>query len=156
MRGKRFPKRTILPDPKYKSIFVARFVNLIMMGGKKSTATYIVYKALDIIEEKTKRKPLDVLEESIRNVSPPLEVRPRRIGGANYQIPMEVSRDRQITLAARWIIEAARNRSGKPMSQALASEILDASKKEGSAMKKRENMLRMAEANRAFAHFARM
>jgi len=156
MRGRRFRKRKILPDPKYSSILVARFVNQLMRRGKKSTASKIVYCALGLIEQKTKRKPLDLLEEAIRNVSPPLEVRPRRIGGASYQIPMEVSRERQITLAMRWMIEEARSRQGRPMSQFLANEILLASKKEGSAMKRRENMLRMAEANRAFAHFARM
>lgn len=118
-------------------------------------AQSIVYDAFDIIEEKTKKNPLDIFELAMKNVSPNLEVKGRRIGGANYQIPVQVKADRRFVLASRWIIEAAKTRKGRPMSEKLAQELMDASNKEGAAMKKRENVQKMAEANRAFAHFAR-
>ena len=154
MRGKQAPKRTISPDPKYQSELVAKFINLIMADGKKSVAQEIVYGAFDLIQEKTKKKGFDVFEQAINNVSPILEVKSRRIGGANYQIPVEVTGERKITLAMRWIIDAAVAKKGMPMKQRLAQELMDAVNKQGNAMKKREDVHRMAEANRAFAHFA--
>ncbi len=154
MRGKQAPKRTISPDPKYQSELVAKFINLIMERGKKSVAQEIVYGAFGLIQEKTKKKGFDVFEQAINNVSPVLEVKSRRIGGANYQIPIEVTGERKITLAMRWIIDAATAKKGTPMKQRLAQELMDAMNKQGNAMKKREDVHRMAEANRAFAHFA--
>lgn len=127
-----------------------------MRRGKKSKASKIVYQAFDIIYSKTKKEPLEIFEKALENAGPPLEVRPRRVGGANYQVPMEVKKDRRVTLAMRWIINAARDRQGKPMAQLLAEELIDAANKTGTAVKKRDDMVRMAEANRAFAHFARM
>jgi small subunit ribosomal protein S7 len=155
MRGKQAPKREIAPDPKFQSVQVAKFVNYIMYGGKKSTAQGILYGAFDIIAERTKKEPMETFELAIKNVAPTLEVKGRRIGGANYQIPIQVKAERRYLLACRWLIEAARERKGKPMMEKLAQELLDASKKEGNAMKKREAVQKMAEANRAFAHFAR-
>ncbi len=157
MRGKiKTRKIDLLPDPRYNSVFVAKFINQVLRRGEKSKAQKIVYSAFDIIKEKTKKDPEGVFDEAVANAGPPLEVRPKRIGGANYQIPMEVSRGRKVTLAMRWIVEAARAKSGQSMDKALASEILDAYKKTGSVIKKREDLIRMAEANRAFAHYARM
>lgn len=155
MRGKKAPKRKILPDPKYKSINIAKFVNYIMQKGKKSVAQNIVYGAFDILREKTKQDPLDIFNQAIKNASPVLEVKSRRIGGANYQIPFQVRGDRKLALAYRWIIEVARNKKGAPMEKKLAAEILAAYNNEGDAIKKKQDMHRMAEANRAFAHFAR-
>lgn len=154
MRGKPAPRRKLLPDPKYNNTTVGRFINLIMRRGKKTTAQSVVYGALDIIAEKTKKDPVPVFEQAIKNVSPLLEVKSRRIGGANYQVPIEVRGDRQETLPMRWIIDACRHKKGAPMAQKLATELIDASNKQGEAMKKREDVHRMAEANRAFAHFA--
>lgn len=155
MRGKPAPKRKITPDPKYNSIQIAKFVNYLMSDGKKTVARTVLYKSFEVIEEKTKKKPVEVFELAIKNVSPNLEVKGRRIGGANYQIPIQVKAERRFILASRWIIGEARSRKGKPMYQKLAQELIDASNKEGSAMKKRETVQKMAEANRAFAHFAR-
>jgi small subunit ribosomal protein S7 len=155
MRGKQAPKRTIDPDPKYNSVAVALMVNKIMRRGKKSVAQKIVYGALDEIGKEGKGDSMGIFERALKNVGPSVEVRPRRVGGANYQIPFPVKGDRQMTLAMRWIINAAKNRKGKPMKQKLAAELLDASKNEGNAMKKKTDVLRMAEANKAFAHFAR-
>ena len=155
MRGKPATKRDIKPDVKFGKVEVARFINQVMRRGKKSTAQQLVYNAFDLIQKRTKKDPLEVFIQAIKNVSPVLEVRGRRIGGANYQVPITVRGSRQLNLAFRWIIEAARNRKGKPMSEKLAMEIIDAANKEGAAMKKRENIHKMAEANRAFAHFAR-
>jgi len=132
---------------------VARFINKVMKDGKKSLATRIVYNAMDLIEERTKRPALEVFEEAIRNVSPLLEVKPRRVGGATYQVPVEVPPHRQISLAMRWIIAAARQRPGRSMAEKLAAELIDAANKTGAAIKKREDTHRMAEANRAFAHY---
>ncbi len=147
-------EQLISPDPKYDSLLVARFVNQVMRRGKKSVARKNVYTAFDIIKEKTKQEPLDVFEKAIDNVAPRLEVRSRRIGGATYQVPMEVGRRRATTLAMRWIIKSARSGKGVPFSQRLARELMDANNKEGSAFKKKENVHKMAEANKAFAHFA--
>ncbi|MFH1111531.1 MAG: 30S ribosomal protein S7 [Patescibacteria group bacterium] len=154
MRGKRATKRTILPDPRYQSVVVAKFVNFIMERGKKSVARKIVYQCFDVIAEKTKKDPRDVFEASIKNVSPIVEVRSRRVGGANYQIPIEVRPDRRLALAFRWIIDAAYNKKGRPMHLKLADELISAAENQGDAIKKKEDVLRMAEANRAFAHFA--
>lgn len=155
MRGKRAPKREIIPDPKFQNAEVAKFVNYVMRRGKKSRAQSIVYGSFDMIAEKTKKNPLEVFELAIKNVAPTLEVKGRRIGGANYQIPIQVKAERRFLLACRWIIAGAKERKGKPMQEKLAQELMDASKKEGAAMKKREAVQKMAEANRAFAHFAR-
>lgn len=154
MRGKQAPKRKIAPDHKFNSVLIARFINQIMRCGKKSVAEQIVYTAFDFIKEKTKKDPLQVFEQAMKNVAPAVEVKSRRIGGANYQIPVEVRGNRKDTLTFRWIIGAAKARRGKPMYQRLGSELIDASQKQGDAIKKREDVHRMAEANRAFAHFA--
>lgn len=155
MRGKSAVKREIAPDPKFQNVQVAKFVNYVMQRGKKATAQGIVYGAFNIIADKTKKEPLEVFDLAIKNVAPTLEVKGRRIGGANYQIPIQVKTERRFLLACRWIIEASRERKGKPMMEKLAQELMDAAKKEGNAMKKRETVQKMAEANRAFAHFAR-
>ena len=154
MRGNQAPNRKRKPDPKYGKDDLAMFINLVMQRGKKSIAQDIVYRAFDIIAEKTKQKPIEVFDLAIRNVSPFLEVKSRRIGGANYQVPVEAKGDRKLALAMRWIIAAANSRKGKPMHEKLAFELIDASQKQGEAIKKREDVHRMAEANRAFAHFA--
>lgn len=155
MRGKQAPKREIIPDPRYQNTLVAKFINVIMRGGKKSTAQRVVYGAFDLIKEKTKKDPVMIFDLAIRNVAPLVEVRSRRIGGGNYQIPYPVQGDRKNALAFRWIITATRNMKGRPMSEKLAEELLNASQKQGEAMKKKLDVHRMAEANRAFAHFAR-
>ncbi|MFH1781306.1 MAG: 30S ribosomal protein S7 [Patescibacteria group bacterium] len=154
MRGKQAPKRKITPDPKYNSTTIAKFANYVMQDGKKGVAQGIIYDAFDIIEKKTKKQPLDVFDKAMKNLSPVLEVKARRIGGANYQVPIEVRGDRRFTLASRWMIAAAKARKGKPMCERLALEIMDAAEDQGEAMKKKDDMHRMAEANRAFAHFA--
>ena len=154
MRGKQAPKRAIAPDPRYKSTQVTKFINYIMLNGKKSVAATIVYGAFDLIEEKMKQPGYEVWMQAMKNVSPDVEVRAKRIGGANYQVPVEVRPERRFTLASRWIIDAARARKGKSMTERLAIELMDAAKSEGTAMKKREDVQRQAESNRAFAHFA--
>jgi small subunit ribosomal protein S7 len=140
------------PDVEYKSEAITRFINTVMKDGKKDTARRVVYKALDII--KKENDPLETFDTAIRNVSPLMEVRSRRVGGANYQVPREVPQQRRISLAYRWLINAARAKKGKPMAEKLATEILLAAKNEGEAIKKKDDMHRMAEANKAFAHFA--
>ena len=154
MRGKKF-KRAIEPDIKYDSLVIAKLINKIMKNGKKSVAQGIIYGAFDIITEKTKKDPLDVFDLALKNVSPDVEVKSRRVGGANYQVPTHVSEDRKTTLAFRWIIEAARAKKGKSMRERLAAELMDASEGQGNAVKKKQDVYRMAQANRAFAHFAR-
>ncbi len=146
-------RRVIPPDPKYGSVKVQSFINRVMRGGKKSVAARQVYMAFDIIAEKTGKAPLEVFEQAIKNASPIMEVRPRRVGGATYQVPMEVPPHRQFALACRWIIGAARARSGKSFAEKLAAELMDAANNQGSAVRKREETHRMAEANRAFSHF---
>ncbi len=141
------------PDLVYKSEAIARFINTVMLDGKKDTARKVVYDALEIIK-KTDVDPLETFETAIRNVSPLMEVRSRRVGGANYQVPREVPQQRRVSLAYRWLINAARAKKGKPMAEKLANEILMAVKNEGEAIKKKEDMHRMAESNKAFAHFA--
>ena len=155
MRGKQAPKRVIAPDSKYGSVVIAKLVNSIMKSGKNTTAQKVVYTALDIVAEQSKDDPANVFDAAMRNVTPQIEVISRRVGGANYQIPIPVRGERRTALAFRWLIAAANSRKGKPMSEKLASEILEAAKGEGSAVKKRMDVQRMAEANRAFAHFAR-
>lgn len=155
MRGKKAPRRDLAPDPKFGNVLVAKFINYIMNDGKKTTAQKVVYGAFDIISEKTKLDPLEVFDTAIKNVMPSLEVKSRRVGGANYQIPLPVRGERRITLAYRWIIKAARTKKGRPMAEKLAAELIAASNNEGDAMKKKQDVQRMAEANRAFAHFAR-
>ncbi|OIP24045.1 30S ribosomal protein S7 [bacterium CG2_30_37_16] len=148
-------KRDIEPDLKYNSILVTKFTQKMMWDGKKTLAFKLLYKALDILAEKTKKKPLDVFEQAIKNVSPVLEVKSRRIGGANYQVPIEVRGNRKLALATKWILTAARARKGMSFDKALAAELLDAYNGTGVAMKRKEDTHKMAEANRAFAHLAR-
>ncbi len=154
MPRKKFKKREITPDPVYENVLVAKFINQVMRKGKKALAQKIVYGAFEIIKEKTKKDPLEIFEKAIENAAPLLEVRPRRVGGATYQVPVEVKGDRRITLAMRWIIQAAKSKKGKPMKEKLAQELILAYQNEGDAVKRKENTHRMAEANRAFAHFA--
>ena len=142
------------PDSKYNSILVGRLIGQVLKEGKKSKAQKIMYKCFDVIKEKTKQDPLDVLDEAIRNVAPSLEVKAKRVGGANYQVPVPVMGERRNTLAIRWILKAARSKKGKASALALAQEIIDASNRQGLAVKKREDIHKMAEANKAFAHFA--
>jgi small subunit ribosomal protein S7 len=153
MRRKRNYKREILPDPRFQNLVVAKFVNCLMVAGKKSVAQKVVYGAFDILA-KQQKDPMQIFDEAIKNISPMVEVKSKRIGGANYQVPREVRGERKLTLATRWLIDAARKKKGKPMSVKLAEELLAASKNEGTAIKKKIDMHRMAEANKAFAHFA--
>ena len=152
-RRHRAEKREIIPDAKYGDVVVAKFMNTIMYEGKKSVAEKIVYGALDNVEAKVKSDPLAVFKQALENVAPAVEVRSRRVGGATYQVPVEVRTDRRQALAIRWIIAAARGRSDKTMVDRLSAELLDASNNRGAAVKKREDTHRMAEANRAFAHY---
>jgi small subunit ribosomal protein S7 len=154
MRGKAVSKRLITPDPKFQRVDIAKLINKIMRRGKKTIAQKIVYGAFEYISEKTKLNPIEVYDIAMRNIGPNLEVKSKRIGGANYQVPLVVSGDRKFILTHRWLILAASNRKGLPMHKALGEEIIAASKNEGEAIKKREDVQRMAEANRAFAHFA--
>ena len=155
MRRKRVYKKDHKPDAVHESISVGRFINYLMQDGKKSVAEKVMYDTMAIIKEKTKKEPMEIFEKALENVTPEMEVKSRRIGGANYQIPIEVRPDRKFFLASGWIIEAARTKKGGPMAERLAEEIIAASQNEGEAVKKRQNVHRMAEANRAFAHFAR-
>ncbi len=152
-RRERVVRRSIEPDPKYNNRNVARFINKVMQRGKKGLAHRIVYDAFDIVEERMRRDPVDIFEQAVRNVTPVLEVKPRRVGGATYQVPVEVPSERRLALAMRWIIQAARARKGRPMSERLAAELMDAANNTGVAVKRKEDTHRMAEANRAFAHY---
>lgn len=155
MRRKKTFKREIIPDPIYNDTRLARFINNVMKGGKKSVAQRVVYGALEIVKSKTKiENPLEIFNKAMDNASPMVEVKSRRVGGANYQVPYEVRGKRKEALATRWIIGAARSKKGRPMAEKLAQEFMDAANNSGDAMRKRENMHRMAEANKAFAHFA--
>jgi len=154
MRRKLKNKRKIVPDLKYSSPEVSKLINYIMERGKKSIATKIVYNAFDEIKSETKLEPVEVFQQALRNTSPSVEVRSKRVGGANYQVPREVRLERRLTLALRWIIEAAKSKKGSPMHKRLATELIAASKSEGEAFKKKENTHRMADANKAFAHFS--
>ena len=153
MRRRRPEKRIILPDTKYNDLSVAKFINYIMKNGKKGTAEKIFYGAMKIIENKTKTDGIKIFKKGIENVSPSVEVKSRRIGGATYQVPIEVPRNRAFYLAALWIINSSNNSSGKPMSEKLASELIAAANSDGGAIKKKEDTHKMAEANKAFAHY---
>jgi len=146
-------KREILPDVRYNSVQVQAFINSVMKNGKKSLATGLVYDAIALAGERSKRDGLEIFEQAFKNVSPVMEVKPRRVGGATYQVPMEVPPERRFALATRWILSAARSRSGRSFSEKLAGELLDASNNTGSAIRKREETHKMAEANRAFSHY---
>ncbi len=154
-KGKKYKTHPIDPDPKYQNVVVAKFINHIMKDGKKSLARKILYNAFDIIKKETKGDPIEVFDQALNNVFPNKEVRSKRVGGATYQVPYDVDKKRGMSLAMRWILNAARSGSGSPMEEKLAKEILNASQKQGSAIKKKENMERMAEANRAFAFLAK-
>ncbi|CUS52618.1 MAG: 30S ribosomal protein S7 [Arenicellales bacterium] len=152
-RRREVPKRTILPDPKFGDQTVAKFINVMMLDGKKSIAERIIYGALDIISERGAEKPLDVFYEALDNIRPVVEVKSRRVGGATYQVPVEVRPSRRNALAMRWLVDSARNRSEKSMTQRLAGELMDAAEKRGGAARKKDEVHRMAEANKAFSHF---
>ena len=152
-RRREVPQRTVLPDPKYGNAMLAKFINIVMKRGKKAVAERVIYGALEHVSAKTKKDPLDVVNRALDNVRPQVEVKSRRVGGATYQVPVEVRAVRRTALAMRWIIEAARNRGEKSMAARLGAEILDASDNRGMAVKKREDTHRMAEANKAFAHY---
>ncbi|NOX16935.1 MAG: 30S ribosomal protein S7 [Chlorobi bacterium] len=153
MRKRRAEKRFIKPDPKYNDVLVAKFINYIMWDGKKSVTRKVVYESFDLIEKKTKQNPLDIMKKAVANVQPLVEVRSRRVGGATYQVPMEVRPERRIALALRWIRTYSRDRKDRSMAAKLAAELIAASNGEGSSVKKKEDTHRMAEANKAFAHF---
>ena len=153
MRRRSADRRKIDPDVRYNNVKVQTFINHVLKKGKKNVATNLVYSAFDIMAEKTGKDPVELFEQAMQNASPRMEVRPRRIGGATYQIPMEVPTHRQFTLATRWLLEAARARKGQPFDQCLAEELLSAVNNEGLAIRKREEAHRMAKANRAFSHF---
>ena len=155
MRGKKIKRVDIKPDPKFGRVDVAKFTNYIMERGKKTVAQDIIYSAFDIIEEKTKKNPAEIFAEAIANVQPQLEVRSKRVGGANYQVPLPVRGSRQYALACRWIITAARDIKGKPMAEKLAQVLMESQEGTGAAIRRRDEVHRMAEANKAFAHFAR-
>ena len=146
-------KRVILPDPVYHNRLVTRFVNRMMLDGKKSLSETIFYRSLDAIESKTGRKGIEIFEQAVRNVMPQVEVKPRRVGGATYQVPMEIRADRKTSLALRWIVSAARRRNGKTMIDRLTAELTDAANNTGSAVRQREEKHKMADANKAFAHY---
>jgi small subunit ribosomal protein S7 len=156
MRGRKYlKKRVVQPDLKYRSVIVSKFINKILIGGKKHLAIKIVYHAMEQAGSTLKKEPLEVFEQALKNAGPILEVRSRRIGGATYQVPMEVKPDRKLALAMRWIIQAARDQQGKPMVDFLSQELINAYQNTGPAIKKRDDLHKMAEANKAFAHFAR-
>lgn len=152
-RRREVPKRPVTPDPKFGSETVTKFINVVMRQGKKSAAEKIIYGALDVIAERGKKAPLDLFNQAIDNVRPLVEVKSRRVGGATYQVPVEISFERQESLALRWIVDAATSRKGTPMREALAAEIIDAYNNTGSVVKKKEDTHKMAEANKAFAHY---
>ncbi len=153
MRRTRPEKRETPPDVRYQSVTVQALINRIMKSGKKSVASRMMYDALDMIRERAKRDPIEVLDLAMKNVGPMMEVRPRRVGGSTYQVPMEVSNDRRQTLAMRWILQASRSRSGKSFAEKLSAELMEAANNQGTSVRKREETHKMAEANRAFSHF---
>jgi len=153
MRRSKPENHEILPDVRYNNINVQNFINRVIKNGKKSVATSVVYDAFDLIEARTKRNPAEIFEQAIKNVSPIMEVKPRRVGGATYQVPMEVPQYRRFALASRWIVQASYSRSGKTFAEKLAGELMDAANGAGAAMRKREEVHKMAEANRAFSHY---
>ena len=152
-RRAKVQKREIMPDPRFGNRTLSRFINKIMYGGKKGTAERVVYGALDRVGAQTRRDPIEVFEQAMRNATPVLEVKPRRVGGSTYQVPVEIRGDRRQSLAMRWLINSARSRSGRSMAEKLAAELLDASNNTGATIKRREDVHRMAEANKAFAHY---
>ena len=152
-RRRKAERRSIRPDPKFGSTELTRFINKVMIGGKYTTAQRAVYGALEQVEREAHRPGVEVFQQAIRNTTPALEVKSRRVGGSTYQVPVEVRRERQLALAMRWIVTAARSRSGRPIADRLAQEFLEASRGQGAAVKRKEDILRMAEANRAFAHY---
>ena len=152
-RRNRAVKREIIPDAKYNSPVITELINRMMRGGKKSVAQRVMYDTLTLIEERAKRNPIEVFDQAIKNVMPTIEVKPRRVGGATIQVPVEIAADRRLALTHRWILSAARSRGGKSMAEKLAGELMDAAQGQGSAIKKREDTHKMAEANRAFAHY---
>jgi small subunit ribosomal protein S7 len=152
-RRKSPPKRPVPADKKFDSVHITMFINRMMYGGKRSVAQRIMYDALDLVEERAKRDPMDIFEMALRNVQPTVEVKPRRVGGSTYQVPVEVQSERGVSLAMRWILQTARTRGGRNMTEKLAGELLDAANGQGTSVKKKEDTHRMAEANRAFAHF---
>ncbi len=152
-RKKKSIQRDLTPDPRFHNKLVARFINSLMLDGKKSTAERVFYDAMDIVEERTGQEPLEVFQKALENVKPFLEVRSRRVGGATYQVPVEVTQARRTALAIRWILGFTRGRKGQPTSQKLAAELIDAFQNQGSAVKKKQNTHKMAEANKAFAHY---
>jgi small subunit ribosomal protein S7 len=152
-RRARVLKREVAPDPRFGSRTLTRFINKVMLNGKKSTAERIVYGALDTIERQARRSPIDVFDVALRNATPLLEVKPRRVGGATYQVPVEIKGDRKTSLAMRWLIASSRSRSGRSMMEKLAAELMDASNNTGATIRKRDETHRMAEANKAFSHY---
>jgi small subunit ribosomal protein S7 len=152
-RRNRPEPRPIVPDTKYNSVTVTRFINTVMRRGKKATAERIVYSAMDMLGERAKKAPLDVFEQAIREAMPVIEVKPRRVGGATYQVPVEVQPERRLALAMRWLVESASKRPGKTMAEKLAGELLEASQGQGATIKRKEDTHKMAEANKAFAHY---
>jgi len=152
-RRYRPPKRVIAPDVRYGNVKVEMFINRLMIGGKKSTARRVMYDAFEMIEERTKKDPVEVYEQALRNITPAVEVKPRRVGGSTYQVPVEVPPHRATSLAMRWLLASTRARNGRSMAEKLAGELMDAANGQGAAMKKRDDTHRMAEANRAFAHY---
>ena len=154
-RRRRAERRVIAPDPRYNDVELARFINRLMMRGKKTVAQRIAYNAFSIIREETSREPLEVFQQALRNATPQVEVRPKRVGGATIQVPTDLRSTRSEALAMRWLIRGARSRNGMPMRRGLAQELMDASRGEGSAVRRREELHRMAEANRAFVHYRR-
>jgi small subunit ribosomal protein S7 len=152
-RRTRPPKREIKPDVKYNNVTLAKFINKVMRCGKRSLAERIVYDSFDLIEKRTRRDPLEVFEQALKNATPILEVKPRRVGGATYQVPVEIRSDRRLSLAMRWLVDTARKRSGKSMAEKLAAELMDAANSTGATVKKKEDTHKMAEANKAFAHY---
>jgi small subunit ribosomal protein S7 len=152
-RRAKVPQRVVLPDPKYNNKNITRMVGRLMWDGKRSLAERIIYKALDLIEQRSRRNPVDVFEQALRNATPVLEVKPRRVGGSTYQVPVEIRGERRMALAMRWLIAAARARSGHSMAEKLANELMDAAAGQGNTIRKREETHRMAESNKAFAHY---
>ena len=152
-RRRRAERRRVIPDPKYHNMELAQFINKVMLNGKKTVAQKIVYNALDIASDEVRRPPQEVFDQAIRNTMPMVEVRSRRVGGATYQVPTEVRPERRLALSMRWIIQAARTRRGRPMAERLSIEFAEAARGQGSAVRRREDLYRMAEANRAFAHY---
>lgn len=147
------PKREVTPDVKYNNVHIEMFINRMMIGGKKSTARRVIYGAFELVEERAKKDPVEVFEQALKNATPILEVKPRRVGGSTYQVPVEVAPSRAMSLAMRWLLAAANSRGGRSMAEKLANEFMDAAAGQGSAIKKKDDTHRMAEANRAFAHY---